>query len=894
MRKKKEPQKPVETKGIPFVAMFCQGRDPYAQFEWTKRTIDLMEGDRIVSKQEGVEVPDFWSDNATFILADKYLQRGSHRETSLKQVVDRVTSEISKHGVEGGYFDKKTAEVFANEMKAMIVSQRFSFNSPVYFNVGVSEKPQCSACFILEVEDDLGSIAEIVPVIVHLFSKGSGCGYNLSLLREENAPLSLGGIASGPISFLLGYNAWGGIIKSGGVKRRAAMLARLDDWHPDILKFIEIKSGEERKARALVRKGYTVEEAYRTVAFQNVNVSVGVSDTLMRAAMEGREWHLKSVINGKTVQTIKADSLLDMIAHAAHFCGDPGIQFDDAMNRGNPLIRKARIASTNPCAEFCCIPHTACNLGSLNLAEFYRDGQFLEEEFKQAVRVAIVAQDIIVGMSGYPTAEIDRNSNDYRPLGLGFTNLGGLFVGMGIPYDSEQARSIASVLSAAMTAEAYKTSVEIAKEIGPFAGFEYNRKAMIGVLKSHKNRINALADAHGGAFEAVSEAWERVCQDAAKHGVRNCQVTLVPPAGTISNILDCTTSGIEPILFSVTKRRLDQGGELFLPSFEVERGLEVLGYNENERTAITEYIRLYGSLTGAPIIKQQHVAVFDPVYPMKVGDRRLSAMAQVRMMAAVQPFISGSISKTVGLAEGAPVSEVKEVIIQAWKMGLKAVSFYRNNSKMSQPLVNAVLEREKREEEVSGPPRRRMPEEVKAHIHRGVIAPHTPWETKLYITPGEWEDGTLGEAFVTIAKEGTAMRGLVDALMTAVSIGLQYGVPLPVYCEKFIGTKFEPHGRTASEKIRFTSSIVDYIFKYLGLRYLDMHFNNNEPVKGDAEETSLDDVPNLDLSKKAPKKPTTFNTFDFCECGGMLYMSGVCKRCSNPECKRNMHGSCGG
>lgn len=553
-------------------------------------------------------------------------------------------------------------------------------------------------------------------------------------------------------------------------------------------------------------------------------------------------------------------------------------------------------ALVSNCAEFCCIPHTACNLGSLNLTEFYRDGQFLEAEFKQAIRVAIVAQDIIVGMSGYPTPEIDRNSNDYRPLGLGFTNLGGLFVGMGIPYDSEQARSIASVLAGAMTAEAYKTSIEIAKELGPFAGFEYNRKAMIGVLKAHKNRINALADAHGGAFEPVSEDWERVCQDAARFGVRNCQVTLVPPAGTISNILDCTTSGIEPILFNVTKRKLDQGGELFLPSFEVERGLEVLGYNEDERTVITEYIRKHGSLTDAPVIKPQHVSVFDPVYPMKIGDRKISPMAQVQMLAAVQPFISGSISKSVGLADDAPASEVKEVIVQAWKLGLKAISFYRNNSKMSQPLVNAVLAEEKREEEEGAPNRRRMPEEVKAHIHRGVIAPLTPSETKIYITPGEWEDGTLGEAFVTLAKEGSAMRGMVDALMTAVSIGLQYGVPLSVFCEKFIGTKFEPHGRTASKTIRFTTSIVDYIFKYLGQRYLGMSFRNDElPKMNPGGEEEMKSLPDLENLKERPRgRPTQYNTFDFCECGGMLFMSGVCKRCSNPTCKRNMQGSCGG
>jgi len=890
--KKKAIKKPPERKGLPFERLFSDGTDPYSKFKWTRRKVQLMAGERIISKKDGIEVPDFWSDNAAFILADKYLQAGSNRETSLKQVVDRVVREIKREGVEKGYFDEATAKVFGDELKVMLVSQRFSFNSPVYFNVGVMKNPQSSACFILEVEDDLTSISDIVPVIVHLFSRGSGCGFNLSLLREEGAALSRGGMASGPGSFLYAYNAFAGIIKSGGVKRRAAMLARLDDWHPDILKFIEIKSSEERKARALVRKGYTVEEAYATVAFQNVNLSIGVSDDLMRAAMEGREWQLKSVIGSKTVKTLKADAMLDQIAHAAHFCGDPGIQFDDAMNKANPLIRKHRITSTNPCAEFCCIPHTACNLGSLNLTRFYKDGQFQEEEFKQVTRVAIVAQDIIVGMSGYPTEEIDRNSNDYRPLGLGFTNLGGLFIGMGIPYDSEQARSIASVLAGSLTAEAYKTSIEISKELGPFAGFEYNRKGMLAVLKAHKNRLNTLADAHGGAYEPVSDVWETVCKDAAKHGVRNCQVTLVPPAGTISNILDCTTSGIEPILFSVTKRKLDQGGELFLPSMEVDKGLEVLGYEEEERTVITAHIRKNGSLTGAPIIKEEHVPVFDPVYPMKVGDRRISASAQVRMLAAVQPFISGSISKSVGIADDAPVSEVKDVIVQSWKMGLKAISFYRNNSKMSQPLVNAVLAQEKEEEKENGPPRRRMPEEVKAHIHRGVIAPYTPSETKLYITPGEWEDGTLGEAFVTLAKEGTALRGLVDALMTSVSIGLQYGVPLPVFCEKFIGTKFEPQGRTASKKIRFTTSIVDYIFKYLGSRYLEMHFNNDELVEQEEEEG--EEIPNLEPPRKSPRKPTQYNTFDFCECGGMLYMSGVCKRCSNPTCKRNMQGSCGG
>jgi len=881
-------------KGISVSRLFCQGGDPYSGFKWSRRSVGVPDKDgKTVSSQEGVEAPDFWSDNARFILADKYF-RAAHgsapRETSLRQVIDRVVGEVVKYGAANGYFDRANGEFFGNELKVMIASQRFSFNSPVYFNVGCVEKPQCSACFILTVLDDLGSISGIVPVIVRLFSQGSGCGYNLSMLRESGAPLSRGGVASGPPSFLKGFNAFAGIIKSGGIQRRAAMLARLDDGHPDVLAFIEMKSAEERKARALVRKGYSVEEAYQTVAFQNVNLSVGVSDALMRAAMEGRDWALKSVHSGKTVRTVKAMDILDLVAHGAHFCGDPGVQFDDAMNRANPLAKVGRIVSTNPCAEFACIPETACNLGSLNLAAFYQGGKFQDEEFRQAARVAVVAQDIIVGMSGYPTPEIEKNSNGFRPLGLGFTNLGGLFVAMGIPYDGDQARSIASAISAAMTAEAYQTSVDLAKALGPFDGFENNRKAMLAVLKTHKNRVNSFADAHGGAFEQIAEDWERVCQEAAKHGVRNCQVTLVPPAGTISNILDCTTAGIEPILFNVTKRRLDQGGELIVPSFEVDRGLETLGYTKDERAVITEYIKANGTLTGVPVIKPQHLPVFDPVYPLKVGDRRLSAMAQIAMMGAVQPFISGSISKTIGLPETATVEEVKEVIVQAWKIGLKAVSFYRSNSKMSQPLVNAVMEAEKAEED-GGPPRRRMPEEAKAHIHRVTIAPFTPSETKIYITPGEWENGEMGEAFVTLAKEGSAMRGLVDALMTSVSIGRQYGVPLEIYCKKFIGTKFEPSGRTSSAAIRFTTSIVDYIFKYLGSRYLGMLFRNDEP----AEETGKDPKADAPAAKAVarPVRPTQYNTFDFCECGGTLYMSGNCKRCTTKGCKRNTQGACG-
>lgn len=1053
-------------KGISIPRLFCPGDDPYSLFKWVRKNVDAKDKDgKPVTSHEGVEVPDFWSDSAAFILSDKYF-RAAHgscpREISLKQTLDRVVNEIVKWGVEHGYFDKANGAVFGNELRVMIASQRFSFNSPVYFNVGCMDKPQCAACFILVVYDDLGSISAMVPVIVHVFSHGSGCGFNLSLLREMGAPLSRGGVASGPKSFLLGYNSFAGIIKSGGIQRRAAMLARLDDTHPDVLDFIEMKSVEERKARALVRKGYTVEEAYKTVAFQNVNLSIGISDALMKAALEGKDWVLKSVLTGKTVKVIKAMDLLDMIAHGAHFCGDPGIQLDDTMNRGNPLIRVSKILSTNPCvvgstnvyvkegkktvlkrvdrikegsakilsydfekrkpvfakatflgktrqnakvvklktakgeirltpdhevmtsrgwikaadiqkgdkiyrvkviggvsgefgdsqtypgrtsqvvvpdgnveeievlgmeeceegedvydfsvpkhhaffteealvsncAEFVCIPNTACNLASMNLAMFYRDGAFQHEEFRHAVRISIVAQDILVGLSGYPTPEIDKNSNEYRPLGLGFTNLGGMFIKMGIPYDSDQARMLASAVSADMTATAYQASVDIAKVLGPFSGFEYNRKAMLAVLKAHKNKFNALADAHSGAadLDGISDEWEKVCQEAVKHGIRNCQVTLVPPAGTISNILDCTTAGIEPILFSATKRRLDAGGELIVPSFEIDRGLEGLGYSKEERAIITKYIESNGTLSGAPVVKPQHLPVFDPVYPLKVGDRRVSAMAQIQMMGAVQPFISGSISKTIGLPESASVEEVKETIIQAWKLGLKAISFYRSNSKMSQPLVNAILEQEKMEEEEGGPARRVMPQEVRAHIHRGVVGPGSTSETKLYIIPGEREDGTLGEVFVTLAKEGSALRGLVDALMTAVSIGLQYGVPLEVFCKKFIGTKFEPMGWTRNEKIKFATSLVDYIFKYLGSRYLGMSFEAPKAIDEDApKEPSKSDEELRRAVIRALRHPTQYNTFDLCDCGGMLYMEGPCKKCSNKLCKRNTEsGGCGG
>jgi ribonucleoside-diphosphate reductase alpha chain len=884
----------MSRKGLIIDRVFCKEGDPY-DIEWSKRTVEMKEGDKVVFRQDGVEVPKFWSNNAATILATKYF-RGNlgapNREYSAKQIFNRVVDELVKFAISKNLMDKVSGRIYGNEMKWLLVNQRYSFNSPVYFNVGADKEPQGSACFILLIQDDLQSISRAQQEMIVIFSNGSGAGYNLSALREAGALLSKGGFASGPNSFLRGYNSWGGIIRSGGVQRRAAMLARLDDWHPDIMEFINLKSKEEKKARALVKKGFTVEEAYATVACQNVNLSTGVSDALMRAAMDDRDWPLKAVVGGKHVRAVKAAEVLDAIATNAHFCGDPGVQFDDTINRWNPLIKMGRILSSNPCSEFLGLPNSACNLASINLAAFYdREGGFKEEEFEAAVRLSVISQDILVEMCGYPTEEITKNSRAYRPLGLGFSNLGGLFLKMGIPYDSDLARAWASAITARMTAKAFITSSELARIEGTFTGFEENKRGMMAVLKQHKTKFAGVMEQSGTllpGLDKVEDLWEQAYADAAKYGVRNSAVTLVPPAGTISYLMDCTTQGIEPMLFLMGKKVLVGGGELIFLNPVVENTLQYLGYTPQERAILVEYIKENGKLDGSPI-RPQHLAIFDPVYPASVGDRHISIQGQMLMMAAVQPFISGAISKTFGLPRNASVQEVKDIIIQSWKLGLKAVTMYRDGSKINQLMTSAVSGKILLDDDEVR--RDRLPDDTNAKKHRVVIRDLTG-ETKMYILPSFYSDGRLGEAFISgLGKEGSSLKGLVEALMTAVSIALQYGVPLEVFAEKFIGTIFSPRGLTSNPKIPSCTSLIDYIFRYL----------MNEFGNEDSPEASLTPSEKAKTALiehrigKAADHSGEILTGEMCKCGSLMVRNGAgCKSCLNPSCSNFASSSCGG
>ncbi len=885
----------MSRKGLVIEDVFCKGADPYTTVEWTKRTIEMKEGDKVIFRQEGVEVPSFWSDNAAMTAATKYFRGGlgtPSREHSVKQVFNRVVDEIVKHGVSLGVFDKENGRIYGNNLKWLLIHQYYSFNSPVYFNVGAEKEPQGAACFILELRDDLESISGVQHTLVLIFSRGSGGGYNLSFLREYGAPLSKGGHASGPLSFLLGYDAWGGIIMSGGVQRRAAMLARLDDWHPDVfrmdgkLDFISMKAREERKARALVKKGYTVEEAYATVSCQNVNLSVGLGDAFMRAALDGKDWTLKSVLTGKTVRTIKASEMLQAIAENACFCGDPGVQFDDTINRWNPLIKLARILSTNPCAEFCAPPNNACNLASLNLVSFYDSANgFKDEDFQRAVEFSIIAQDLLVNISGYPTEEITENARNYRPLGLGYTNLGGLFMKMGIVYDSDIARAWASLITSYMTATAFIMSSNLAKITDTFQGYDDNRKAMMAVLKMHKMKFAGVMDQYGSLLPRMDKAedlWEKAYSLAAKQGVRNCMVTLIAPAGTISHMMDCTTTGIEPLLFIIAKKTLAGGGEMTLLNESLGETFTHLGYDARERDILMEYIRKTGNLDGSPI-KPQHIAIFDPVYPLRPTDRHISIQGQMQMMAAVQPFISGAISKTFGLPNTATASDVKEIIVSAWKLGLKAVSIFRDGSKMSQPLVNALSKNGLFEEDDDD--RERLPDDTDAKKHRVNIG-----GSKMYIIPSFYPDGRLGEVFLNgLGKNGSTLRELMDAIMTCVSIGFQHGIPLETYAEKFVGTTFSPKGLTSNPKIRMCTSILDYIFRYLDMTYGEGLFVDDKP--GDTEAQDEKPVQKFKRIRNTTREILTGETCP--KCGSLAHRIGSCLICLDRSCSQSKAGACG-
>jgi ribonucleoside-diphosphate reductase alpha chain len=825
----------AEPKGLRIERRFTrEGIHPYDEVEWELRDSVIPGENGNVFEQKGVEVPKFWSQTATNVVASKYF-RGKlgapERESSVKQMVDRVVDTIARAGFEGGYFASgPDRDAFADELKYLMVNQYASFNSPVWFNIGVEGVPQqASACFILSVEDDMHSILDWFRDEGIIFKGGSGSGVNVSRIRSQKENLSGGGFASGPVSFMRGADSVAGSIKSGGTTRRAAKMVILDADHPDVHEFIWCKAKEEKKAWALGEAGYDMSlngEAWQSIQFQNANNSVRVTDEFMKKAQTEEDWSLTARIGGAVLETVKARALLREIADAAWQCGDPGMQFDTTINDWHTSPASGRINGSNPCSEYMSIDDSACNLASLNLLRFvHSDGEFDVERFRAAVEVVFTAQEILVGHSDYPTAKIAENARSHRQLGLGYANLGALLMQRGLPYDSNDGRAYAAALTALMTGAAYSQSGRIAEAVGPYEAYPKNKDAHDRVIQMHRLHAYRIRDEllPASLLSAARQAWDDAVAFGRPAGYRNAQASVLAPTGTISFMMDCDTTGVEPDIALVKYKKLVGGGMLKLVNGSVPSALRRLGYSETESGAITTYIEQFGTIEGAPGIKDEDLAVFDCAFKPQNGVRTIHPMGHIKMMGAVQPFISGAISKTVNLPETATVDEVSEAYVEAWKHGLKAIAIYRDGSKKVQPVstsnkesntktVETIVERIV---EVTRPQRRRLADTRASLTHKFSIEGHEG-----YITVGLFEDNTPGELFVTMAKEGSTLSGMMDAFATSVSLLFQYGVPLSHLVEKFGHMRFEPAGWTGNPEIGFAKSIVDYVFRWLGNRFL--------------------------------------------------------------------------
>src|SRR5215208_3615746 len=802
------------------------GRDPFNEIEWETRDALIPGKDGPAFEQRGVEFPKFWSQTATNIVAQKYFRgrmTSPDREKSVKQMIGRIVDTVGGWGRADGYFaDEDEATTFEDELKAILVNQLASFNSPVWFNVGFEEKPQCSACFILSIEDSMEDILDWIRREGVIFRGGSGSGVNLSRLRSSKEQLSKGGYASGPVSFMRGADASAGTIKSGGKTRRAAKMVVLDVDHPDIEEFIWCKAHEERKARVLEAAGYdmSLDSAdWASIQYQNANNSVRVTDGFMEAAAEGKDWNLTARTDGTVVGTSDARNLLRQMAQAAWECADPGIQYDTTINKWHTCPNTGRINASNPCSEYMSIDDSACNLASLNVMKFRReDGELDVEAFIQAVDVVFLAQEILVGYSSYPTAEIEQNAKAFRQLGLGYANLGALLMARGLPYDSDEGRAYAAAITALMTGRAYRKSAEIAARMGPFAGYRPNAAAMIGVIAKHRAAVGNIGSSHtvpSDLLSAARKSWDDALDIGEVHGYRNAQATVLAPTGTISFMMDCDTTGVEPDFSLVKSKKLVGGGEITIVNKTVPLGLEKLGYAPSEVDEVVAFVDERNTVVGAPYVKAEHYPVFD----CAIGERAVHYTGHVKMMGAIQPFISGAISKTVNMPEQASIDDVAQVYVDAWKLGVKAIAIYRDNCKVAQPLSG-------KGEKAQGllaptgpmtaaPKRRRLPDDRNEIGRKFRVG-----EYEGYIHVGVFDDGTPGDIFVDIAKDGTALQGLMNSLMIAVSMGLQYGVPPEVYVSKLSHLRFEPSGLTNDADIRAAKSIVDYIFRWFGKKFL--------------------------------------------------------------------------
>src|SRR4051812_22241949 len=963
--------------GLQIKRMFTKtGVSPYSEVEWELRVANISDASgNTIFEQRDVEVPKDWSMTATNIVASKY-QHGkigtSERETGVRQLIARVAETIRNWGATSGYFrSPEDAATFHDELVHLLVHQKMAFNSPVWFNVGCDRiepdsdaanwhwafeqaqpkfgavgytRPQCSACFINSVKDSLDSILTLAKTEGMLFKWGSGTGSNLSPLRSSNETLSGGGTASGPLSFMKGFDAFAGVIKSGGKTRRAAKMVILNVEHPDINEFIDCKAKEEAKAWTLIQSGYDGSspdsEAYSSIFFQNANNSVRVTDEFMLAVERDGDFSTKAVRDGRVVNTYKARDIMKKIAEATWSCGDPGMQYDTTINRWHTSKNTARINASNPCSEYMFLDDSACNLASLNLMKFTApSGAFDVEAYRHAVDILITAQEILVDNAGYPTESIMRNSHDYRPLGLGYANLGALLMAAGLPYDSDAGRDYASCVTAIMCGEAYLQSSKIAELCEPLVpateptrkglaennlgekvtpgaacpGWYINREPFLDVIRMHRASVNNINknNVPANVLEASKACWDEALAHGEKHGYRNSQVTVLAPTGTIGFMMDCDTTGIEPDLALIKYKKLVGGGMIKIVNNTVPTALFKLGYSHDEADQIVSYIDATGTIEGAPHIKDEHLAVFDCSFKPQKGTRSINFMGHLRMMAAAQPFISGAISKTVNLPENATVEDITEAYLQAWKLGLKAVAIYRDGCKKSQPLSaagtkTALSTKEDARvaaapavepEDLNGPPRavrHKLKEERASITHKFNVGGHEG-----YITVGLYPDGNVGEIFITMAKEGSTVSGLMDSFACAVSIALQHGVPLKLLCEKFEHTRFEPSGWTNNPDIGFAKSIMDYIFRWLHLRFLtgqqQMLFENfrmKQPVSAlPAEIGDLSATVEPRAESREPRTPSAHAadalsaiidlgdapTCSFC--GSIMTRNGSCYRC---------------
>jgi ribonucleoside-diphosphate reductase alpha chain len=805
----------------------------YDQLKWMKTDSSIINPmtQKPVFEQKGVEFPDFWSLNAINIVAQKYfsgMPGTKERESSLKTLINRIADTITREGFQEGYFQTEDeAQDFCQELKYILATQRAAFNSPVWFNIGVQERSQqASACFILSVEDTMPSILNWYTEEGMIFKGGSGAGLNISKIRSSQETLGQSaGFASGPLSFMRGADSSAGAIKSGGKTRRAAKMVILDANHPDIEDFIWCKAIEERKARVLEANGFDMGVDGKdiiSVQYQNANNSVRVDDAFMQAVLEDADYNLVAVKSGKILKTVKAKNLYRQINEAAWECADPGMQFDTTINKWHTTPKQGRINGSNPCSEYMHLDNSACNLSSINLLKYLKeDGSFDVEAYKHTVEVMFTAQEILVGYSSYPTESITKVARAYRELGLGYANLGALLMAQGLPYDSDEGRAQAAALTALMTGHAYATSARIANRVGPFAGFNKDREGMLKVIGMHRKAVSDI-DASLVSEELLSAAagsWDEAVELSELYGVRNSQATLLAPTGTIGLMMDCDTTGIEPDLGLVKVKKLVGGGNMHIVNQTVPRALKALGYSKQQIDKIVKYIDIEKTIVNAPDLKPEHLAVF----ACSMGDNSIHYMGHVKMMAAVQPFLSGAISKTVNLPEEATVEDMEELHIQAWQMGLKAVAVYRDNCKVGQPLSMAKKEGQEEADikktevvtTISTETRRKLPK-----IRQAKTFSYKLSGSSGYVTVGEYDDGNPGEIFLRIAKQGSTLAGVMDALAISVSHGLQFGVPLKDYVKSFTNMSFTPAGLTDDPDIRTASSIVDYVFRRLALTYL--------------------------------------------------------------------------